>query len=72
MFVPSKKGDKKKNNIPPDAGHFLRIEHDSTHFKKENLNAKIRRNKAEKLYFLKKIFEKILKQTKPSNKISTS
>ena len=66
------KKETKKNNIPPDAGHFLRIQHDSTHFKKENLNAKIRRNKAEKSYFLKNIFEKILKQTKPSNKISTS
>ena len=27
---------------------------------------------AEKPYFLKKIFQKILKQTKPSNEISTS
>ena len=45
---------------------------DSTDFKKENLTTKIRRNKAENEYFFKKIFQKILKQTKPSIKTSTS
>ena len=63
---------RKKSNIPADAGHFLRTEIDSTDFKNENLTTKVRRNKVEKLYFLKKIFQKIFKQTKPSNKISTS
>ena len=62
----------KKNNITADARHFLSTEIDSTDLKNENLNAKVRRNKAGKPYFLKKIFGKILKQTKPSNKISTS
>ena len=71
MFVPSKNETTRKN-IPADAGHFLRPEIDSTYFKNENLTAKIRTNKAEKPWFLKKIFQKILKQTKPSNKISTS
>ena len=61
---------RKKNNIPADAGHFLRKEIDSTEFKNENLTAKIRRNKAENSYFLKKLFQNILKQTKPSNKIA--
>ena len=49
--------------------HFLRTEIDSTDFKNETLTTKIRRNKAEKPYLKKKIFQKILKQTKPSNKI---
>ena len=61
-----------KSNIPAHAGHFLRTEIDSTDFENEKLTTKIRRNKAEKPYFFKKIFEKILKQTKPSNKIGTS
>ena len=34
--------------------HFLRTETDSTDFKNETLTTKIRRNKAEKPYFLKK------------------
>ena len=61
---------KKKNNIPADSGNFLRTEIDSTDFKNENLTTKIRRNKAENSYFLKKLFQNILKQTKPSNKIA--
>ena len=43
MFVPSK-NKRKKNNIPADAGHFLRTEIDSRDFKNENLTTKIRRN----------------------------
>ena len=69
MFVPPK-NDKKKNNIPADSGNFLRTEIDSTDFKNENLTTKIRRNKAENSYFLKKLFQNILKQTKPSTKIA--
>ena len=61
----------KKNNISATAGHFLRTEIDSRDFKIENLIAKITRNKAEKPCFFKKIFQNILKQTKPSKKIST-
>ena len=60
-----------KNNIPADAGHFLRTEIDSIDFKNENLTTKIRRNKAEKPHLFKKILQKILKKMKPSNKIST-
>ena len=63
---------RQKNNIPADAGHFLRTEIDSIDFKNENLTTKIRRNKAEKQYFFKKVFQKILKQAKPTNKTSTS
>ena len=55
----------REKNIPADAGHFSSQEIDSTDFKNDNLTAKIRRNKAQKL-------QKILKQKKPSNKISTS
>ena len=58
---------KKKKKIPADAGHLLRTEVDSTEFKNKNLTGKIRRNKAEKLYFFKKIFKNILKHTKQSN-----
>ena len=61
----------KEDNIPGDGGHFLRKEIDSTDPKNDNLTTKIRRNKAEKSCFFKKIFQNILKQTKPSNKIST-
>ena len=43
MFV-SSKNKRKKNNIPADAGHFLRTEIDSRDFKNENLTTKIRRN----------------------------
>ena len=60
-----------KNNIPADAGHVFRTQIESTDLKTVNLTTKIRRNKAEKRYFFRKIFQKILKQTKPSNKIST-
>ena len=60
---------RKKNNIP---GDFLRREIDSTDFKNEKLTTKIRRNKGGRRYFLKNIFENILKQTRPSNKISIS
>ena len=63
--------EKKKDNIPADAAHFLIKEIDSTDLKSENLTTKIRRNTAEKSCFFKKIFQNILKQTKPSNKIST-
>ena len=45
---------RQKNNIPADAGHFLRTEIDSTDFKNENLTTKIKRNKAEKPYLFKK------------------
>ena len=31
-----------KNNIPADAGHFLRTEIDSTNFKNENLTTRTR------------------------------
>ena len=60
MFVPSN-NKRKKNNIPPDAGHLLRTEIEWTDFKNENLTAKIRRNKEEKPFFLKKFFQKIFK-----------
>ena len=70
MIVLSKRGEK-KSNIAADAGHFLRTEKDSTDFKNGNLTSKIIRNKAQKPYFLKKTFQKILKRTKPSNTIST-
>ena len=52
MFV-LPKSEKKKNNIPADAGHFLRTEID---FQNEKLPTKLRRNKARKPYFFKKIF----------------
>ena len=38
MFVPPK--NETKNNIPSDAGHFLRTEIDSIDFKNENLTKK--------------------------------
>ena len=38
------------NNIPSNAGHFLRTEIDSVDFKNENLTTKIRKNKAKKPY----------------------
>ena len=52
---------RQRNNIPAEAGHFLRTEIDSIDFKNENLTTKVTRNQEEKPYFLKKIFEKILK-----------
>ena len=70
MFVLSKYETKKKE-IPANAGRFFRKEFDSTDLKNENLPTKTRRNKAEKPYLFKKIFQKILKVMKPSNKIST-
>ena len=71
LYVCTFKKWDKKCNIATDAGHFLKTEIDSTDLKNENLTTKIRRNKAEKPYCLKKLFQDILKQTKPSNKIST-
>ena len=65
------KNDTKRNNLPSEPVHFLRTETDSTAFKSETLTTKMRKNKAEKLYFFQKIFQNILKETKPSNKIST-
>ena len=38
MFAPPKM--RRKNNIPADAGHFLRAEIDSTDFKNENSTTK--------------------------------
>ena len=70
MFV-FPKNEENKNNIPAYAGHFLRTVIDSKDFKNKHLTIKIRRNKPEKPYFLKKIFQTILKQMKPSNKVST-
>ena len=69
MFLPPKN---EKKNIPADAAHILTTEIHSTVFKNENLTTKRRKNKAEKQCFFKTIFQMILKQTKPSNKISTS
>ena len=63
---------RKKNNSLPDAGHFLRKEIDLTDFKNEKLTTKIKRNKPEKPCFFLKISQKILKQKKSSNKISSS
>ena len=63
---------RKKKDIPADGGYFVRTEIDSTDLKNENLTAKRRRNETQKQYVFKKISEKILKQRKPSNKISTS
>ena len=52
---------RQRNNIPAEAGHFLRTEIDSIDFKNENLTTKVTRNQEEKPYFFKIIFEKILK-----------
>ena len=41
----------KRDNIPADAGHFLRKEIDSTDPKNENLTTKIRRKKVDKPCF---------------------
>ena len=49
IFIPPKKEE--TNNIPPDAGHFLRTEIDSTDFKKENLASKARKEKIKKAIF---------------------
>ena len=69
MFLPPKH---EKKNIPADAAHILTTEIHSTVLKNENLTTKRRKNKAEKQCFFKTIFQMIFKQTKPSNKISTS
>ena len=45
---------RQKNNIPPDAEHFLRTEIDSTDFKKEYLPRKIWTKKTEKTIFFQK------------------
>ena len=63
---------RKKKDTPADAGYFVRTEIDLKDFKNENLTAKRRRNETQEQYFFKKISEKILKQRKPSHKISTS
>ena len=49
---------RQKNDIPADAGHFLRTDIDSTDFKNEKLTTKTRRNQAEKPYLFKKIYSK--------------
>ena len=46
IFVPPKKEE--TNEIPGDAGCFIRAEIDSTDFKKENLASKLRKNKTRK------------------------
>ena len=69
LYLQNKK-KKKKNNIPANAGQFLMTEIHSTEFKNEKLTTKTTRKKAGKQCFSKKIFQKILTQTKPSNKIS--
>ena len=63
---------RKKKDIPANTGNFVRTQIDSTDFKNENLTAKKKKNETEKQCFFKKISEKILKQRKLSNKISTS
>ena len=52
MFVPSK-NETKENNIPANAGNFLRKEIYSTDFKNENVTTKKRTSKAGKSYFSK-------------------
>ena len=52
MFVPLKKEE--TNEVPGDAGHFIRTEIDSTDFRKENLASKVRKNKTRKPYISKK------------------
>ena len=51
IFVPPKQEE--TNEIPDDAGHFVRTEIESTDFKKENLALKIRKNKTRKPYISK-------------------
>ena len=63
MFLPTT--NEKQDNIPADAGHFLRTETDSTDFKNENLTIKISRNKAQKLYFFQNNIPKDLETDKP-------
>ena len=52
IFVPLKKEE--TNEVPGDAGHFIRTEIDSTDFRKENLASKVRKNKTRKPYISKK------------------
>ena len=59
---------RQRHNIPADTGHFISTEIDSKDFKNENSTTK-RREKNH--IFFKGIFQKILKQTKPPNKISS-
>ena len=58
MFVPPK--NETANNIPSNAGHFLRTKIDSTDFKNKNLTTKIRKNKAKKPYLFEKNIPKDL------------
>ena len=58
---------RQNNNIPGDTGHFLSTKIDSTDIRNENSTKKMKSNKAEKPHFFRKIFQKILKQTKSSN-----
>ena len=44
----------KKDNIPADAGHFLRTKIDSTDFRKENVALKIAEKRRKHRVFLKK------------------
>ena len=67
MFIPPK--EETTNEIPGDAGHFIRTKIDSTDFKKENLPSKIRKTKTRKPYVSKekkqKTYQKTLKLLKP-------
>ena len=65
MFVLSK--NKRKKNIPSDAGHFLRKEIDSKDFENENLTTKIRRNKKVKPYLLKNFSKR--SSNRPNHKL---
>ena len=63
IFIPPKKEE--TNNIPPDAGHFLRTEIDSTDFKKENLASKARKEKIKKPYLnIKELRTKVKDEVK--------
>ena len=59
---------RQENNIPADPGHFSRTAIDSTDFKNETSTTKTRKKNHT---FLKKIFQKILKGTRPSTKIQS-
>ena len=60
---------KETNEIPGDAGHFIRTEIDSTDFKKENLASKVRKNKTRKPYISKEKTEDMLKDSKTTETI---
>ena len=69
IFVPPKK--EVTNEIPGDAGHFIRTEIDSTDFNKEKLASKARKIKLENHTFLKKkqkTCQRIMKLLKPSRR----